>query len=120
MATLSLPDLQHFTGSENIYRHGIVTWVLYTDGVRCVAEQAGAYWLIDEIALSQRFNKKVSAEEFQVWILKVNSEDHTAVLTCDDGNNNIVFSKAILFTDFPLPEIKLYFTNNTICLPSEY
>jgi hypothetical protein len=31
-----------------------------------------------------------------------------------------VFTKEIEFTDFPLPEITLYFQNNTIFLPSEY
>jgi hypothetical protein len=44
--------------------------------------------------------------------------DCTATLTCDDGN--VVYSKAIEFTDFPLPEIALYFTANTILLPSDY
>lgn len=117
---LSSADLQQFSGSESIYRHGLIRTVLYTDGIHYVAENAGAYWLIDEIALAQRFNKKIAVEEFQLWTLTVNLEDHTAVLTCDDGNNNVVFRKEILFTDFPLPAIKLYFINNTICLPSEY
>jgi len=31
-----------------------------------------------------------------------------------------VFTKEIEHTDFPLDEIKLYFTNNVIHLPSEY
>lgn len=31
-----------------------------------------------------------------------------------------IFSKVIEFTDFPLPEIALYFANKTILLPSEY
>jgi hypothetical protein len=31
-----------------------------------------------------------------------------------------VFQKSIPFTDFPLPEISLWFTNNTIYLPSEH
>ncbi len=117
---LSTADLQQFTGSESIYRHSLIRRVLYTDGIPYVAENAGAYWLIDEIALAQQFNKKVAAEEFQVWTLKVNDADRTTVLTCDDGNDNVVLSKDIDFTDFPLPEIQLYFTNNTICLPSEY
>jgi hypothetical protein len=43
--------------------------------------------------------------------------DHTATLTCDDGNGNIVFAKAIEYTDFPLPEIALYFTDKTILAP---
>jgi hypothetical protein len=72
-----------------------------------------------KIALAQRFDKRVAAEEFQVWKLKVNS-DHTATLTCEDGNGNPVASKALEYTDFPLPEIFLWFTDNTIFLPSEY
>jgi hypothetical protein len=40
--------------------------------------------------------------------------------TCDDGNGNIVFTKEIEHTDFPLDEIKLYFADNVIHLPSEY
>jgi hypothetical protein len=31
-----------------------------------------------------------------------------------------IYSKPIEYTDFPLPEIELYFTNSTILLPSEY
>jgi len=89
------------------------------DGVRAMVRAAGgAYWLLDEIALAQRYKKRVAAEEFQNWTLKV-KDDNTARLTCDDGNGNIVFSKRIPFTDFPLPEISLYFCNSTILLPSE-
>jgi hypothetical protein len=87
--------------------------------VQYVAETAGAYWLIDEIAFAQRGNKRVAAEEFQSWKLKVNP-DHSARLTCEDGNGNVVFSKIIPYSDFPLEEITLYFTNKTILLPSEY
>ena len=108
-----------FTGSENWYRHGLNRKVLYTDGAQHVAERGGAHWLLDEIALIQPYDKAVAAEEFQVWKLTVRL-DRTAVLTCDDGNGKIVFSKEIEYTDFPLDEITFYFTNNTILLPSEY
>ena len=118
--TLTLADLQQFTGSETIYRHKMIRKVLYTDGVRHMAAEGGAYWLIDEIALAQHFNRAVTPEEFQVWTLTVNGDDKTAVLICDDGNNNVLLRKDIPFTDFPLHQIKLYFRNNTICLPSEY
>jgi hypothetical protein len=76
-------------------------------------------WLLDEIALAQRYTKRVAGEEFQVWTLKV-KDDRTAKLTCDDGNGNVVYSKPIPFTDFPLEEISLYYCNKTILLPSEY
>jgi hypothetical protein len=116
---LSEADLAHFTGSENWYRHGIARDVLFTDGAKYVADQGGAYWLLDEIALAQRYQKAVAAEEFQVWTLTVNP-DHTARLACDDGNKKIVFAKVIPFTDFPIERITLWFENNTIYLPSEH
>ena len=116
---LQQSDLAQFTGSENVYRHTINRNVLYTDGAQYVAEHGGAYWLLDEIAVIQPYNKHVAAEAFQVWTLTVGS-DRSAWLTCDDGNGNIVFTKNIEYTDFPLDGITLYFTNNVILLPSEY
>ena len=117
--TLSKSDLAQFTGSESWYRHGINRNVFYTDGAQHVAEHGGAYWLLDEIAIIQPYNKAVAAEQFQVWKLSVRT-DRTASLSCDDGNGSIVFTKEIEHTDFPLDEITLYFTNNVIHLPSEY
>ena len=92
--------------------------MLFTDGVKYLADKAGSYWLLDEIALAQRFQKAVAKEEFQLWHLIVNG--NTADLVCEDGNGRKVYAKHIPFTDFPLDEVKLYFTNNTILLPSEY
>ena len=111
-------QLRQFTGSENWYRHNLNPEVLYTDGARFVAEQGGAYWLLDIIATSQHI-PFVKAEEFQVWKLLVNM-DRTAMVYCEDGNNNVVFSQTIPYTDFPLFNLKLYFANHVIHLPSEY
>jgi len=92
--------------------------VLYTDGAKHVADTAGAYWLLDEIALAQHYESAVREEAFQVWRLDVKGSAPT--LTCEDGNDCIVHTKAIPFTDFPGPGITLWCTNNTIHLPSEY
>jgi hypothetical protein len=115
---LPLADLNQFTGTENWYRHALNRKVLFTDGVKYVADEAGAYWLIDEIALAQRFDAKVKAEEFQAWKLTVRA-DKTATLTCEDGNDNVVFTKELTFTDFPLQGITIWFENDTLYLPSE-
>ena len=117
--TLDKAALAHFTGSEHWYRHGIVRNILFTDGAKYVADHGGAYWLLDEIALAQRCEKAVAAEEFQAWTLRV-EDDHSATLACEDGNGHVVFEKAIPFTDFPLPDITLWVENNTIYLPSEH
>jgi hypothetical protein len=120
MTKLLDPDIMsQFTGSQHWYRHGLVASITFTDGAKYVADSAGAYWLLDEIALAQRHVKEIAAEEFQVWKLAVNS-DRSATLICEDGNDNTVYSKAIAFTDFPLEGVTLWFANNVIYLPSEH
>jgi len=53
---LNKSDLAQFTGTEQWYRHAINRAVLYTDGAKYVADTAGAYWLLDEIALIQPYD----------------------------------------------------------------
>jgi hypothetical protein len=75
--------------------------------------------LLDIIAIAQQHEPRVAQEEFQVWKLQVRA-DRSATVLCDDGNGNVVYTQEIPFTDFPLDEVKLYFANNVIHLPSEY
>lgn len=118
--TLTKADLHQFTGgSSHWYRHPLNRRVTFTDGAKYVADAGGAYWLLDEIALIQPYEKAVAAQEFQVWKLTVRP-DHTATLTCEDGNDNEVFRKELEFTDFPLDEITLWFANDVIYLPCEH
>ena len=115
---LTKADLAQFTGTEHWYRHTLNRSILYTDGVQYMAETGGAYWLVDTIALMQ-LEKHIAAQDFQLWILSV-LPDRSALLVCQDGNDNTVHKKVIVFTDFPLDEIKLYVTGGVILLPSEY
>ena len=118
-AALDPSLLAQFTGSEQLYRHGFVRDIVFTEGVKYVADAAGAYWLIDKIALAQKFQPSVMAEEFQVWDLTADA-DRSAVLSCGDGNGREVYSKPIKWTDFSTPSISFYVCNGTILLPSEY
>lgn len=118
---LKKEDLAHFTGSETWYKHSLCPNILYTDGAQHVAENGGAYWLLDIIATENAYgDQRFKREEFQAWKLAVDLEKHSGVLTCDDGNGNVFYTKELEFTDFPLSEITLWFHNNTIFLPSEY
>ena len=111
--------LRQFTGSEQWYRHSLNRDVLYSDGAKYVADEGGAYWLLDSIAIAQVCDKRVAAEEFQVWKLAVKTNG-TATLTCEDGNYNTVFTHRLDFTDFPAPQVTLWFSNGVIYLPSEH
>jgi hypothetical protein len=113
-----LNELRQFTGTTQWFRHGLNRKVLYTEGVQYLAEQARAYWLVDEIALAQGHVAPVKATLFQVWDLTV--KNSAAALTCEDGNGNTVYSKQIEFTDFPEPGIRFFFADNVLMLLSEY
>ncbi len=115
---LTEAELRQFSGTETWYRHSFKNTILYTDGVKYVADSAGAYWLIDEITFA-KMEQKIAAQPFQLWKLKV-KPDQTATLTCEDGNCNTIYTKRLSYTDFPLAEISFYFTDNVILLPSEY
>jgi|SRR6218665_312101 len=119
MHTIRKTDLAQFTGTEVWYRHQLRKNILYTEGIQYLAEKAGAYWLIDEIAFNQ-MQPRIGSEEFQVWTLKTNLESSKADLTCENGNGRVLYTKEISFTDFPLDEIRIFFANNVILLTSEY
>lgn len=119
MTILDHAVMANFTGTETWFRHGLARRILYTEGVRYVAETAGAYWLLDEVAFNQT-RPKLRREPFQVWTLTRNKTGNGAMLRCADGNKAALFSKRIEYTDFPEPEITLWLTDNVILLPSEY
>ena len=131
--TLKAEDLAQFHGTENWYRHELLRRLIYTDGVKYVAEKGGAYWLIDLIASHQAGIRKRARldksfrPEFQVWTLTRACDGFAggaAVIVCDDGDDLEMARQEIEFTDFPLPSIKLfcafYGEHYVLMLPSEY
>jgi hypothetical protein len=117
---LTAEDLAGFTGTETWYHHHLVRSILFTDGVRYLAETAKAYWLLDEIALAQRAAPLASSERLQVWKLIVDLTKRSAILSCKISAGEPIIVKKIDFTDFPLEAITIFVTNNVILLPSEY
>lgn len=110
-------ELSQFIGTEKLYR--ISSRHVLTDGTKYLAEQAKSFWLFDAIASDLSLSHD---DYFAVARLVVNGS--SAVLTLDDGNDNIFASQAIEYTDFPLNEIKLYCSFDgehwIIMLTSEY
>lgn len=117
--------LLNFTGTENHWRHS--PNVLLTDGAQFLAEEAGAYWLMDVIA---SYLPAVPAEEgFLVATLLKYGKDVGAnaanFILADDVPANTVYARQhIDYTDFPLDEIKLYVARQgkdwVVMLTSEY
>ncbi len=110
--------LRQFTGTEEWYFHPLFRKYRYTEGVKFLAGEAGAYWLLEKI-LSNQILPEIKDEGFQLWKLIVD-EDKKATLTCDNGNGVVIYTETIDHTDFPLDKISFYFTDSVLLLPSEY
>jgi len=104
-------------GSENFYSHQLAP-ILYTDGVKDLAEKCQAYWLIDLI-ISHQCHQHVKDEAFQVWDLKRVKDDSFTIIATD-GNHNKVTSQEIPFSDFPYDVATLWLVDGCILLPTEY
>ena len=62
-----LASLAMHIGSQTVFRHW-TRQLVYTEGVRDLAQQAGAYWLIDLVA-SWMIDPAVKGRDFVVWKL---------------------------------------------------
>ena len=120
--------LRHFSGSDYFYRHPFGR-LIYTEGVKFLADHAGAYWLIDAIA-SYQSRRSVRDLGLQFWLLKKDAEGYGAILTCSYDIENgkpveVKVRQVIEYTDFPLSSMTLYVTTDpdgpSVCLlPGEY
>ena len=111
-------QLKQYTGTGKYYLH--ICGLIITDGVKELADRWGAYWFLDVIA---SYQPQLKEEEFQVWTLGRN-EDCTAIVLCTDGNDAIIVSQDIPYTDFKPTVVTVWVTNNGensfAMLPSEY
>jgi len=126
-------ELRHFTGTTAYYRFSrLYPNFLLTDGAKFLAERCQAFWLLDLIASHQinpdlRNHPQLQDGELQFWTLTVT--DSSAVAVCEWDTGQEVTRQEIEYTDFPLPEIRLYVADTVLgyaqrvkvaFLPSEY
>jgi len=107
---------QECTGTENYYKHNLA--IHFTDGIKEVADKEECYWLIDVVA-SYSTVKFKETNPFQVWQLK-RIKGNKFKVSCEDGNENILITQNIPFSDFKYDEIKMFLVDGILMLPSEY
>ncbi len=112
--------LSQFTGTEGYTRH--FPKILLTDGAVFLAEQAKCFWLLDVYA--SHLLTSIDGDKEPFTCLKLTKTGESAEIVIDDGNGVVLANQEILYTDFPLDEIKLYgcWENEVwiMMLPSEY
>jgi hypothetical protein len=139
---LNLAMAEFSGGSDERFRHAFNRKFIYTAGVQEVAELAGAYWLIDTLALkiAPIYAKAWLANQVGIGVVKLkvfSDAEHAAeshlpaarlsfTLT-DDGPN--AYAEDITFTTFPEGEWVLFLGTDeigpnsyvtTVYLPQEH
>ena len=127
---LSHSDLRQFTGDLKRYRT-ISPLVIYTPGVRYLAEIGKAYWLIDAItsyygtnAMRRAIKTDYRLETLQFWRLEVASDQSAILSSRADSDVPPFVAQIIPYTDFPLSYVDIWsgFDGHywTLYLPSEH
>ncbi len=114
---LTAANLASFTGTTQLFYDQFLSRVVkYTDGVKFLRDN-GANWFAFEVI--SRLTQKHGFADFVT--VKMTVKNNSAVISFTDGNGNKVStSRHIEYTDFPLPEITLFYTGQVLMLASEY
>jgi len=115
--------LQNFNGSEMFYQIPLIQ-TRFTNGLKYLANVANCYWLITDVSV---IAKSLLNRSYFITIdfkrLSEEEQDYSgyeAEITYSDGNGNVFETHRYNFTDFPLDELRIFFVDNTLMLPSEY
>ena len=119
--------IAHTTGTENHYQHALMKAFRYTDGIKYLAETAGAWWLVDLIA-SWQIKPSVKACQFQVWYVeapKAPGEPWQVSCWTDTpykGDSRAIAHQEIEYSDFPadLLPLTLWVEGGVLLLPAEH
>lgn len=87
-------------GTEYYHKHPLHSRLVYTDGIKFLAETCGAYWLIDLVASHQPGirAKLGAARNFQVWRLRSYMIE---AWSDTPDESDLLASQEIPYTDFP-------------------
>ncbi|MRT16851.1 MULTISPECIES: DUF6876 family protein [Flavobacteriaceae] len=115
--------LQHFHGTEMFYQIPLLR-TRFTDGLKYLANVADCFWLITDTSVIAK--SLMNRSEFVTIDFKRLPEDEQVVtgyeaeIIYTDGNDNVLEKHGYRATHFPLDELRLFFVNDTLMLPSEY
>lgn len=116
-------DLQHFNGTEMFFKIPLIG-TCFTDGLKYLANETECFWLITYasiIAKSLSNRSTFITIDFRQLSEKEQFENQCeAIINYSDGNEAIFETHKYNVTDFPLDELRLFFVDNTLMLPSEY
>lgn len=91
----------------------------YTEGVRFLATEAKAYWLLDVICSYQpKIRKNPRLADFHFWTLKHDGKGGCHVICWEDKGKEVL-RQHVPYTDFPQIDVKIYVEFGVMLLPAE-
>jgi len=112
-ASLDLPDLGQFTGTENYTN---VMGVNITEGVRYIMA-CGYSWLVTDFIVIAKMHKKLKGQEFLSVKLVLDGTKGKMIVT--DGDNNLLYQQEYEYTDAK-QELHFFKIANVLLLVKEY
>lgn len=116
-------NLETFTGTETFYNIPLLkTW--FTDGIKYLADAANCFWLVTDVSVIAK--SLMNRSRFITIDFKKLSEEkqdcigYEAIIEYSNGNGRILETHKYHSTDFPLKKLRLFFTEDTLYLPSEH
>lgn len=115
-------------GCNEYYRHPPSRGFVYTDGVKEVADVAGAYWLLDILATEGvkaiREDQIANNGGLVVFTIQVNDSNNAHLSLSSDDCSPDLWKQYVGYTDFPEGTWKFFLQydgTHVICiLPTEY
>ena len=108
-------ELEQFHGTIRYYKD--FTGLLFTDGIKYLADRAGCYWLI---VLVGSYQLELDDVPFQLWEVEVVEGLSGLVTMREDTDEPVLVRQHIPYTDFPLERFSFYCVHNVMMLKSEY
>ena len=116
-------NLNDFTGTQAYYRWTSLSKSVLTDGTKYVADKLQAHWLFDALDIFID-DTQIDNKFLDMYFSTLTTFNKTGTLSIEDGNGRELALQNFEYTDFPLPEIKIWSSYNgqffVHMLPSEY
>lgn len=116
-------QLEQFHGSQQLFALPLCR-TRYTEGIRFLAQTANAFWLLTDASVmgkSLMSKSRFITIDFKRYTqAEAETHGYDAVIAYSDGNGTVFTEQRYHITDFPLEQIRLFFVDNILLLPSEY
>jgi hypothetical protein len=85
-------------GTSQYHQHPLVRNLVYTDGIYELCEGLKCWWFLDVVASYQLY-ASMAKVIYQWWTVYV--QNNQATVYCTDGDDNVIKTQDIPFTDLP-------------------